>query len=62
MGEPQRVPPRVVYEQFFRHVMFLEKQADALDQKGKDGSHLRNFYQNRVAGTAVAGPRQPNVG
>jgi hypothetical protein len=43
---------RVVYRQFFKHVMFLEHQADLADKSGKDGSPLRNFHQNRARLTA----------
>lgn len=41
----QPVPQHVIYGQLFRHVLFLEKQADLADQRGLNGNDLRNFYQ-----------------
>jgi hypothetical protein len=32
----------------FKHVIFLDHQADLADQSGKDGGPLRNFYQIRA--------------
>ena len=47
------LPQRVVYEQLFRHVNFLQQQATAADQQGKNGNALRNFYQTN-AGLSTA--------
>ena len=41
------LPPRVVYGQLFKHVLFLERQADLANQRGLNGNDLRNFYQER---------------
>ena len=41
-------PARVVYWELFKHVMFLEKQADLADTSGEDGWELRHFYQIHV--------------
>src|SRR5580658_6789215 len=40
--------PRVVYRQLFRHVIFLERQADLAAQAGKDDRPLRDFHKNRA--------------
>ena len=51
---PQKsVPQRVVYSALFRHVIFLQPQASALDQQGKNGSALRDFYQTKAGLTAA---------
>jgi hypothetical protein len=47
------LPQRVVYWQLFRHILFLEHQADLADQRGLDGSQLRNFYQVHANLTAA---------
>ena len=50
-GQTQSGPPigvPALYRAFFRHLAFLDQQADALDAQGKDGSALRNFYQNAI--------------
>jgi hypothetical protein len=39
------LPTQVVYWQLFRHVNYLEGQAESAAQRGQDGSALRNFYQ-----------------
>jgi len=41
------LPPRVVYAQLFRHILFLDKQADLADQRGLSGDALRSFYQTQ---------------
>jgi hypothetical protein len=43
------IPQRVVYEQVFKHVAFLDIQADLLDQRSGQGSGLRNYYQVHAA-------------
>lgn len=47
------IPTRIIYWQMFKHVNFLEQQADIVTQSGKDGSQLRNFYQNHAQLTAT---------
>jgi len=44
----QNLAPRILYTQVFKHVVFLDYQADQVDQKGEDGNKLRNYYQMRV--------------
>jgi len=41
-------PTSTVYAQLFRHVLFLERQANLADQQGQNGQALRDFYQNRA--------------
>ncbi|HEY7336541.1 MAG TPA: hypothetical protein VH639_16735 [Bryobacteraceae bacterium] len=52
-GVVSAVPPRVLYRQVFKHILFLEHQADLADQRGQNGSPLRNFYQNHANLTAA---------
>jgi len=49
----QALPQRVVYGQVFRHVVFLDNQADLADQQGQNGGALRNYYQTKAALTAA---------
>jgi hypothetical protein len=42
------LPSRILYRQLFKHVLFLDKQADYADQHGRDGNSLRNYYQRRA--------------
>lgn len=44
----QAIPQRVVYGQAFKHVVFLDDQADILDQQGGKGNALRKYYQSRA--------------
>jgi hypothetical protein len=54
-GVPQSLPQRVIYGEAFKHIVFLDVQADLADQHGEDGSSLRNFYQTRAGLTDEEG-------
>jgi hypothetical protein len=41
------LPSRILYRQLFKHVLFLENQADYADQHGRNGNALRSYYQQR---------------
>jgi len=47
------LPQRVLYQQLFNHVTFLNQQAALAVQNGKDGSPYSNFYQSRAQLTAA---------
>jgi hypothetical protein len=49
----QTLAPRILYTQVFKHIVFLDYQADQADLKGQDGNKLRNYYQARVGLTAT---------
>jgi hypothetical protein len=55
ISTPQTLPQRVIYGEAFKHIVFLDVQADLADQRGEDGSSLRNFYQSRAGLTAEEG-------
>lgn len=50
-----QLPQRVVYGALFRHIVFLQQQASALEQQGKNTDALRNFYQVNGGLTAAQG-------
>ncbi len=52
-GATKPIPQRVLYGQLFKHVVLLDDEADAVDQKGQDGSALRNYYQVHAALTST---------
>lgn len=43
--EAKPVSQPVLYGQVFKHVAFLDDQADLADQRGGNGAELRNYYQ-----------------
>ena len=43
--QDQTIPQDVVYDQMFRHIKELKKNADEEDRQGKDGSHFRTLYK-----------------
>lgn len=49
------IPQRVVYQQLFQHVVFLDNQADVADQHGQNGNQLRNYYQIHAGLTPLEG-------
>ncbi len=44
--EGKRAPEHVTYNQVFRHLKELNKEADDEEKKGKDGKHLRKLYKH----------------
>lgn len=52
-GGTPAIPQRVVYGQVFKHVVFLDVQANLADQKGNNGNLLRNYYQAKGGLTAA---------
>ncbi|MCP9494728.1 MAG: hypothetical protein MSG64_09760 [Pyrinomonadaceae bacterium MAG19_C2-C3] len=44
--EGKTVPEHVTYNQVFRHLKELDKQADDEEKKGKDAKHLRKLYKH----------------
>jgi hypothetical protein len=42
---PAPVSQSILYGQVFKHVAFLDNQADLVDQRGGNGAELRNYYQ-----------------
>ena len=51
----KQVPPRIVYWQMFQHVNFLEQQATASVQQGKDGSSL--VWTGQIGNTLIQAHR-----
>jgi hypothetical protein len=49
----QALPQQIVYKQVFRTVVFLDTQADLDDQRGGNGTALRNYYQSKAVLTAT---------
>jgi len=49
----QTLPQRVVYGEAFKHIVFLDDQANLADQQGQSGNAMRNYYQTR-AGLSAA--------
>jgi len=47
------IPQRVLYGQVFKHVAFLDNQADEADQRGANGTELRTYYQVHAALTSA---------
>jgi type IV secretory pathway VirB10-like protein len=43
--QDQTIPQDVIYDQMFRHIKELKKNADEEDSQGKDGSHFRTLYK-----------------
>jgi hypothetical protein len=43
----------VVYGQVFKHVVFLDDQANLADQQGQSGNAMRNYYQTRAGLSAT---------
>ena len=39
------VPPRVLYRLFFRHVIFVERQADRAEKRGENADKLRRYFE-----------------
>ena len=48
-ARPPALPEHVLYGQMFRHVVELEKQADAVEKRGEDGAKYRLRYQQSAA-------------
>jgi hypothetical protein len=47
------IPQRVLYGQVFKHVAFLDNEAELADQRGANGAELRNYYQVHATLTAA---------
>ena len=50
---PQTLPQRVVYGQVFKHIVFLDDQANLADQRGQSGNAMRDYYQTRAGLSAT---------
>jgi hypothetical protein len=49
----KELPPQVIYNMMFHHVVWTQKQASELEKQGKDGSIFRNRYKNYAKLTDV---------
>jgi hypothetical protein len=47
-AQADEVPEHVVYGMLFREVNEFEKKAKEKENRGEDGSHLRNFHKNKA--------------